>query len=53
MVADGSFSHKIDYVKIFLEILNPEEHPNLITGPKVTAILLNGWILPGGSAPAA
>jgi len=32
MVADGAFSHKI----------------NCITGSKVTAILLNGWILPWG-----
>ena len=38
-------SHKIDYVKIFQEILNPEENPNRITGSKVAAILLNGWIL--------
>ena len=28
------------------EILNPERHPNRITGSKVPAILLNGWILP-------
>ena len=41
MVADGAFSHKIDYLTIFEEILNPEGHPNLITGLKVTAILLN------------
>ena len=27
-VADGAFSHKIDYVTIFKKILNPEEHPN-------------------------
>ena len=25
-------------------------HPNCITGSKVTAILLNGWILPIGEA---
>ena len=37
-VADGAFSHK--------EILNPEGHPNRITGSKVMAILLNVWILP-------
>ena len=34
----------------FKEILNPEGHPNCITGSKVTAILLNGWILPIGGA---
>ena len=42
----GAFSHKIDYVTIVKEILNPERHLNCITGSKVTAILLNGWILP-------
>ena len=47
-VADGAFSDKIDYVKIFKEILNPEGHPNRITGSKVTAILQNGLILPIG-----
>ena len=36
----------IDYFTIFKEILNPEGHPNHINGSKVTAILLNGWILP-------
>ena len=45
MVEDGAFSHKKDNVTIFLEILNLEGHPNRITGFRVTAILLNGWIL--------
>ena len=49
-VADDAFSHKIDYVTFFWEILNPEGHPNCITGSKVTAILLNGWILTIGGA---
>ena len=49
-VADGAFSHKIDYVTIFKEILYPEEHQNRITCSKVTAISLNGWILPIGGA---
>ena len=42
------------------DFLNPEGHQNPISGSKVTAILLKGWILPlggassgGGSAPAA
>ena len=58
-VADGAFSNKIDYVTIFKEILNPEGHPNRITGSKVTAILLNGGFCPlvelhrEGSAHAA
>ena len=30
--------------QIFKEILNPAGHPNCITGSKITAILLNGWI---------
>ena len=34
------------------QILNPEGHPNRITGPKVRAILLNGWILPIRGASA-
>ena len=46
LVEDGAFSHKIDYVTIFMEILNLKGHPYGIIGLKVTAILLNGWILP-------
>ena len=50
-VGNGASSHKIDYITIFLEILNLEGEQNRITGSKVTAILLNGWILPiGGDA---
>ena len=49
-VADAAFSHKIDYVTISKKSLNPEGHPNRITGSKVTAILLNGLILPIGGA---
>ena len=33
-----------EYVTIFKEILNLEGHLNRVTGSKVTAILLNGWI---------
>ena len=40
MVEDGTFSYKIDYFTIVMEILNSKG----ITGLKVTAILLNGWI---------
>ena len=32
----------------FSEILNPEGHQNRITGSKVTAILVKGYILPIG-----
>ena len=52
MVGDGAFSHKIDYVAIFLKILNLEGHLNRITSSRVTAIMLNGWILPIGGASA-
>ena len=48
----GAFSHKIDCVTIFWEILNLEVHPNRITGSGITAILLNEWILPIGGASA-
>ena len=52
MVEDGAFGHKIDYITIFRDILNLKGHQNCITGPKVTAFLLNGWILPIGGASA-
>ena len=39
MVEDGAFSHKINYVTMFLEILNLAGHPNCITVSRVTAIL--------------
>ena len=45
-VAHGAFSHKIDYVAFFKEILNPEGHPNRIIGSTVTDILLNGGFCP-------
>ena len=46
MVEDGAFSLKIDYVLIFFEVLNLEGHLNRFIGSKVTAILVNGKILP-------
>ena len=49
-VSDGAFSNKINYVTIFMEILNPKGYPNCSTGLKVTAILLNGLVLPIGGA---
>ena len=48
MVEDGAFSHKIDDVPIFEEHLNLKGHLNCCTGSKVTAILVNGGILPRG-----
>ena len=42
----GACSHKVDYVTVFWR--NPEGHPNRITDSRVTAILLNGLILPIG-----
>ena len=59
VVADGAFGHKIHYVTIFMEILNPEGNLNCVTDSKVTANLLNVLILPlvelyrEESAPAA
>ena len=35
MVEDGALSHKIDYVAIFLEIINLKWHPNRISGSRV------------------
>ena len=53
IVEDGAFSHKIDYVSTFLlENLNLKWHPNRITSSKVTAIFLNGGILPIGGVPS-
>ena len=49
MVKDA-FSHKMDYVTIFEESLNIEEHQNRVTGSRVLATLLNGLILPIGKA---
>ena len=45
-------SYKIDYFIVIKNFLNPEDHQNPITGSKVTAILLKGWILPLGGASA-
>ena len=50
MVEDGAFSNKIDYVTICKEILNPEGYLNCLIGSKVTAILVNGGVLPSGGA---
>ena len=50
-VGDSSSSYKIDFVIVIKTFLNPEGHQNRISGSKVTAILLKGWILPiGGSS---
>ena len=53
MVRNGAFSHKIDYITIFLEIHNLEGHQTPMTGSRVTAILLNGWIIPIGQSGEA
>ena len=44
-VRDRCSSYKIDYVIVIKNFLNPEGHQNPISGSKVTAILLKGWIL--------
>ena len=51
-VIDSSSSYKIDYVIVIKTFLNPDGHQNRISGLKVTAILLKGWILPTGEASA-
>ena len=50
MVNNGASSHKTNYIDIVSEILSLEGHRNLSIGLKVTAILMNGWILPTGGA---
>ena len=52
MVGNGALSPKIDYITIFEEILNLKGHQNRTTGSRVTAILLNAWILPIHGASA-
>ena len=49
-IRDSSSSYKIDYVVVIKTFLNPEGHQNRISGLKVTAILLKGWILSIGEA---
>ena len=51
-VRDSTSSYKIDYVIVIKTFLNPEGHQNRISGSKVTAILLKGWLLPMGGASA-
>ena len=41
---------EIDYVIVIKTFLNHEGHQNCISGLKVKAILLKGWILPIGGA---
>ena len=48
MVKYGAFSNKVDCVPIFEEILNLEGYLNRFIGSKLTAILVNGGILPSG-----
>ena len=43
MVENGDFSHEIDYVILFKEILNPEVHPKCMTGSKVMAYFAE-WV---------
>ena len=52
MVKYSTSSYKINYVIVIKNSLNPEGHQNPISGLKVMAILLKGWILPIGGASA-
>ena len=47
-IKDSSSDYKIDYVIVIMNFLNPEGHQNPISGSKLTAILLKGWILTFG-----
>ena len=50
-IRDITSSYKIDYSDIVIKnCLNPEGHQNTISGSKVTAIILKGWILHIGGA---
>ena len=59
MVRESTSSYKLDYVIVIKNIQNPEGNQNPISGSKVTAVLLKGWICllvelhRGRSAPAA
>ena len=44
-VKKGASSHKTNYIEHISEILNLEGHLNCCIGSKVSAILMNGWIL--------
>ena len=48
----GKDHGKKNYVDILSGILNLEEYLNRCISSKVTAILLNGWILPTGGVPS-
>ena len=50
-VRNTTSSYKIDYVIVMKNFLIPEGHHNPISGSKVTAILLKGWIYPIGAIP--
>ena len=52
MAGNGAFGLEIDYITVSWDILNLKGHQNCITGSRVTAILLNGWISPIGGASA-
>ena len=46
----GTICGSLGYVIGVKNFLNPEGHQIPISGPKVLAILLKGWILPIGGA---
>ena len=50
MVKHGASSYKQAILTFFSEIINLEGHQIRCIGSKVTAILLNGWILPTSGA---
>ena len=50
MVENGAFSNKIDCIKQNYKLLNFKDCQNRITGSRVTANLMSGWILTIGRA---
>ena len=62
MVGDGAFSHKIDFVTIFKDIVNLEGHLNHITGSSNFAEWIDfaywwsfsgGWSVINGAYPSS
>ena len=51
-VRDRSLSYRIDYFIVIKNFLNPQGHQNTVSGTKVMAFLLKGWVLPIGGASA-
>ena len=51
-VRDRASSYNIDYIIVIKSFLNPKGHQDPLSGSKVMAILLKGWVWPIGEASA-